>query len=57
MEYREVDFNGNPHMVCGVCESIIGHGCPDFDPCDCEGSDTHHEDDCEQCLDYEWHGR
>lgn len=36
MEPVTTDFNGKPHEVCGNCGSVVGHGCPDSEPCDCD---------------------
>ena len=30
-------YNGTEHEVCPCCCCVVGQGCPEFDPCDCEG--------------------
>jgi hypothetical protein len=32
----ETEWNGKAHEVCETCGSVVGHGCPDSERCECE---------------------
>ena len=32
-------MNGKEHEVCGGCGAVVGHGCPDSEPCGCDDAE------------------